>query len=238
MHAGVADSRMWDPLIPWLQGHEPVSYDLRGFGQTDDADEPWHHVDDLLGLIGEQPAVLIGASMGGRVALEASLLRPDLVRGLVLLAPGLTDWEWSAESEAYGAEEERLLAAGDLDGATALNVRFWVVGAGREPDVVPRDVIALVTAMQRRAFAVQLALDFEEEPRVTDLVARIFEIRAPTLVAVGEHDIPEMRAMARWTADTIPGAQYTVIPGSAHLPSLEAPERTGRQVARFLKAIA
>ena len=236
-HAGIADARMWEPIVPWFQGHEPIAYDLRGHGQMDEADGPFHHVDDLLQLLGVEPAVLVGSSMGGRVVLEAAVLRPELVRGLVLLAPGLDEWGWRDETEAYGAEEERLLAAGDLDGATALNVRFWVVGPGREPGAVPRTVRDLVTAMQRRAFAVQTALDVEESPRVAGLLGRLTELRTPTLVAVGEHDIPEMHEIARAVAEAVDGAEHAVIPGAAHLPSLEAPEGTGRLVARFLKAL-
>ena len=237
MHAAVADARMWDPVIPWFTGHEPISYDLRGHGQMDDADEPWHHVDDLLDVLDDAPAVLVGSSMGGRVALEAAVLAPELVLGLVLLCPGLDEWAWSAETEAHGVEEDRLLAAGDLDAATALNVRFWVVGPGRERKAVPRDVLGLVTAMQRRAFTIQTALGVEETPRVGDLLSRLREVRATTLVAVGEYDIPDMHAISRAVADAIDGAEHAVIPGAAHLPSLEAPEPTGERVAAFLKRL-
>lgn len=234
MHAGIADARMWDPIIPWFQGHEPVTYDLRGFGQMDDADAPWHHVDDLVELLGDAPSALVGASMGARVALEAAVLRPDLVSALVLLAPGLEEWEWSPATVAYGAKEERLLAAGDTNAATALNVRFWIVGSRRDPDAVPRGVRDLVSAMQSRAFAVQTALGVEEEPRVADLAGRLGELRVPTLVLVGEHDIGDMHDIARAVADAIPGAEHGVVPGSAHLPSLEAPEATGPRIAAFL----
>lgn len=237
LHAGIADARMWEPLIPWFAGHEPISYDLRGHGQMDDAEEPWHHVDDLLDLLDEQPAVLVGSSMGGRVALEAAVLRADLVTGLVLLAPELADWSWSPETAAYGAEEERLIAVGDFDAATALNVRFRVVGAGREPSAVRREVRELVTAMQRRAFAVQAALGVEEAPRIAELLPRLPALRVPTLIAVGEHDIPEMHAIARAVADAIPGAAHVVIDATAHLPALEYPEATGRHVEAFLRGL-
>ena len=237
MHAALADARMWEPLIGWFQGHEPIGYDLRGHGQMDDADEPWHHVDDLLDVLDERPAVLVGASLGARVALEAAVLRPELVRGLVLLCPAIDDWDWSAASEAHGAEEERLLAAGDLDGATALNVDFWVVGRGRSRADVPRGVLERVTAMQRRAFAVQAAVGGAESPRVEELLARLPELRVPALVLVGEHDLPEQDAIARAVADALGAAAPVVVPGTAHLPSLEAPARTGPLIARFLESV-
>ncbi len=236
MHAAIADARMWEPIVPWLTGHQPISYDLRGHGQMDEeADGPWHHVDDLLGLLDDEPAVLVGASTGCRVVLEAAVLRGDLVPGLVLLGPLLADWEPSAESAAFLRERERLLAAGDHAGAAALTVRYWVVGPGRAPSAVPRDVREHVTAMQRRALAVQAALGVEERPRVSDLPLRLGEIRAPTLVAVGQHDIPEMHAASHAIVDALDRAEHVVLPGTAHLPALEAPERTGRRVAAFLK---
>lgn len=237
MHAGIADARMWEPIVPWFQGHEPISYDLRGYGQMDEADGPFHHADDLLDLLDGEPAVLVGASMGARVALEAAVLAPRLVLALVLLAPAFEDWEWSAATRAYGEAEERFLAAGDLDEATALSVRFWVVGAGRSSDAVPREVLELVTAMQRRALAVQGALRAPESPRVAALRERLPEITAPVLVVVGEHDITEVHEMAQAIHAELPQAQFAQIRGAAHLPALEAPEPTGRLIAHFLKAI-
>ncbi len=237
MHAGIADARMWEPLVPWFQGHEPVSYDLRGHGQMDDADEPFHHVDDLLELLGERPAVLVGASLGARVALEAAVLRPGLVRGLVLLGATVPGRSRSASSEAHGAEQARLLAAGDLDGAAASNVHYWVVGAGRTAGEVPREVLRLASAMQRRTFAVQAALGVGEAPRVAELLPRLPELACPVLVVVGEHDRAEAHATGRAIAAAVPGAALELVPGTAHLPSLEAPARVGPLVERFLRRL-
>ena len=56
----------------------------------------------------------------------------------------------------------------------------------------------------------------------------------PTLVVVGEHDRPDIHAMAAALAAGIPGAERVVLPGTAHLPSMERPEELNRVVLEFL----
>jgi 3-oxoadipate enol-lactonase len=60
------------------------------------------------------------------------------------------------------------------------------------------------------------------------------EIRTPTLVAVGEHDKPDFRAIAERLARELPNAELAVIPGAGHLPPLERPEETTALVRAFL----
>ena len=92
LHAGVADRRMWGPLVPALSGgHRVIRPDARGFGETLPPLGPWSHHTDLLALLDElliSRAHLVGASMGAGVAVEAALARPEAVASLILAAPG------------------------------------------------------------------------------------------------------------------------------------------------------
>jgi len=99
IHAGIADSRMWTPQWRrYAEDYQVVRYDMRGFGQSPLPPEPYQHAQDLLDLLdrlGIERAALIGNSLGGRVALEATLARPQLVTALVLVGPGLPNAGWS-----------------------------------------------------------------------------------------------------------------------------------------------
>jgi 3-oxoadipate enol-lactonase len=179
------------------------------------------HADDLEAALDEGPAALVGASFGGLVCMEVASRRPELVTELVLLDAPLPDHDWSAEVEDYWAEEDRLLEAGDLDGAAELNVDFWA------PAVADR-----VLPMQRRAFELLTSTEAEEVgPGEIDLAA----VTARTLVAVGELDRPDIHAIAGRLENEIEGAQRAVIAGAAHLPALERPRETAALIRDFLR---
>jgi 3-oxoadipate enol-lactonase len=165
-------------------------------------------------LVLDAPAALVGSSYGGLVCLEAAARQPELVTDLVLLDAPLPDHEWSEEVTAYGDEEERLLEAGDLDAATELNLAFWA------PTMADR-----LRPMTR--WSLELEVDEIEQ---VDLRA----VRARTLVAVGEHDKPDFRAIAERLARELPNAELAVIEGAGHLPSMERPDETAALVRRFL----
>ena len=155
IHSGVTDRRMWEPQWPALTGRfRVVRLDLRGYGETPLPAGPYSNARDVLRLLDElgvERAAFVGNSYGGRVALDVAALAPDRVTRLVLLSPGLRDWEWSEAIRAFNAEEEAAYERGDLDAATELNVRTWLA-----PDA-PDEVRALVRTMQRHAFDVDHA---------------------------------------------------------------------------------
>jgi pimeloyl-ACP methyl ester carboxylesterase len=91
LHAGVADRRMWRPLAGALGSScRLVAYDRRGFGETPAVDEARSQVDDLVAVMDHpaagSPAILVGCSQGGRIAIDAALEVPSRVRALVLIA--------------------------------------------------------------------------------------------------------------------------------------------------------
>jgi 3-oxoadipate enol-lactonase len=217
VHAGIADARMWDGFdLPGARRHE-----LRGFGDTPmPAAGEFSHADDLEAALGGDPDSLVGASFGAFVCLQVAARSPELVTRLVLLDAPLFDHPWSEEMLSYFEEEDRLLEEGDLDSATALNVRFWAPA-----------LADVVRPMIRRSFELQVASQAEETtPEKVDLAA----IRVPVLVGVGELDKPDFRQIAERLAGEIPGAELVVIEGAAHLPALERPAETAQLVRRFL----
>jgi 3-oxoadipate enol-lactonase len=240
IHAGICDSRMWDAQWPAAaEGHRALRYDMRGFGRSPIPPEPFSHAADLADLLDSQAlsgAALVAVSMGGRVALELAIARPDLVSKLVLSGPGLPNHAWSQAVREYGEAEDAAIEAGDLDAASEINVRFWVDGVGRTPDQVDAEVRSRVHEMQRLALELQIEAGeaAEEHLLAEDVDRRLGEITVPAMVLVGEHDVADMHEIAGRIAAAVPGARLERIAGTAHLPSMERPAEFDRLVLGFL----
>ena len=241
LHEGICDSRMWDDQWePWSESFRLLRLDFRGFGRSPLSTGAYSHARDAIEALeghGIERATLVGVSMGGRVALEVALARPELVSALVLAAPGLPGHEWSDELRAQWAEEETAFEAGDLDSAVEVSLRTWVDGPGRGPEDVDPSFRSRVAEMQRQAY--ELQRDWvDEELLVSDLAERLAEVEVPTLVLVGEEDQPDMHAIAERLAREIPGARLETIPATAHVPSRGRPREFEELVLRFLQEAA
>jgi 3-oxoadipate enol-lactonase len=241
IHEGIADSRMWEPQWEqYAQRHTVVRYDMRGFGQSPPAVGTFSLSGDLVELLeGLElgPAALVGVSMGGSVAMETTIARPNLVSRLVLVGSGLQGYEMNEATRAGWEEEEAALERGDLDEAVEVNLRMWVDGPSRAPGDVDPDVRQKVGEMQRRAFELwkEAGEDGEYRPLVEGWGERLGEISVPTLVIVGELDRPEMREIADRLVAEIPNARLETISDTAHVPSMERPEEFDRLVLAFLE---
>lgn len=237
LHAGIADRRMWDDAWPMLTArHRAIRPDLRAYGDTPLPDGAFSWTADaaaLLEELGVTRAHVVGISMGAGIALDLALGRPELVDRLVLVAPGLTGWDYAPEMDRFDEEEAAAVERGDFDAASWLNVRFWVDGPHRLPEAVDAGIRDRVFAMQKRAYEVDNP-NAELEWLVPDRADRLEDVRSPTLVVAGELDQPDFVTIGRHIADRIPGARYEVMPGVAHLPPMEAPEAFSRLVLDFL----
>lgn len=232
LHAGVCDRRMWDQIVPALHdaGRRVVAPDLRGFGSRPFGIAPFTHARDVLALLdglGADSADVVGASFGGRVALDVASLAPERVSSLALLAPGFPQWDWSEQIETYGRAEEAAMLRGDHDEAVRLNLDIW--GPNLSP--ADRDYVAecVRTSAERDAEYV------EEEQVEPPLQDRLDRITAKTLVAVGDADVPDFVAIARHLADTLPGPDLEVLPGAGHLLALERPDEVSSLLAAWLR---
>lgn len=233
---------MWDPQWEtFSRSHRVVRYDQRGFGRSPIGPGRFSNARDLLDLIEQQAlesVALVGVSMGGRIALEVSLARPELIEALVLVGAGLPGHQWSAEMKAADEAEQAALARGDLDEAVEVTLRTWVDGPRRRPEDVDPEVRARVAEMQRRAYELQLPVweTAEEEPLVGHLAERIGEVGVPTLVLVGEEDVPDMHEIADRLERELPNARRASIADTAHVPSLERPREFDQLVLPFLQS--
>ena len=231
LHEGIGDSRMWDPQWgSYAERFLVVRFDMRGFGQSPPVLGMFSLSGDLVELIeglGVGPVTLIGMSLGGSVAMETTIARPELVSRLVVVGPGPRGFEMNDETKAGWDDDE----------AVEINMRMWVDGPSRSPDQVDPVLRRKVGEMQRRAIDLWRESgeqDGNHQPLVENWGERLGEISVPTLILVGELDRPEMQEIAERLEAEIPDARRETIAGTAHVPNMERPEEFDRLVLDFL----
>jgi pimeloyl-ACP methyl ester carboxylesterase len=227
-HGFGASRRMWEPNLPALSPHgATIAWDMRGHGESDAPADPslYSHelaLDDmetLLDVLGPEPAVLIGMSLGGFLSLGLHLRNPERVAGLVLVdtGPGFRRpearerWNDWARGRADALEARRLAA----------------VPGGREQDPNQHIHGAHGLAHAARGILVQ------QDSAVFDALGLI---TVPTLVIVGAED-EQFLAAADVMADRIPGARKVVLAGAGHAANVDSPGEFNSAVADFLAGL-
>lgn len=179
------------------------------------------------------PLTLVGHSMGGNVAVELALARPDLVRRLVLVDAAVESSEMPAYtrsylSSAYGWAMMR--ASMKLAGQAArIGARIPHVHGGG----LVRSALRRASYWPRHdAAALHLLLN---ELVGNSLGERLHAISVPTLVISGEFDPLVPPALSQRTAAAIPDAHYTLIRGAGHNPMDERPREFETALLAFVE---
>ncbi|WKK72935.1 alpha/beta fold hydrolase [Rathayibacter oskolensis] len=236
VHAGIADLRMWDPLVPSLaEDHQVIRYDSRGFGGTTSGSVEFDARADALAVLdhlGVERATVIGCSRGGSLALDLTIAHPDRVSGLVAIAPGVDGFPYpdpTEEEDRRFDEIDRVLRTGDHERVARMEAELWAFGPERSAESLDPAFVETV-----RELATGSRGHEHEKPTTIDLdppaYDRVVDIAVPTLVVVGAYDLSESFPVHEYLATVIPGADSTIFRTAAHLPSVELP-------AEFLAAL-
>jgi 3-oxoadipate enol-lactonase len=232
VHSGIADRRMWDrEFARYADGSTVVRYDLRGFGKSTPATAPYSDSGDLATLSDHLhlgPAVVVGCSLGGRIAIDFALAQPESARGLVLLAPGVSGWAPELESEGQPEFEregahfaELSVAWSDGRGAAAITgLQEWKGSA------LSGDSVGLVRRMVRENAAEIYTEASGRHRRLAEqpAIGRLGSISVPTYVLLGDQDDPSTGIVARRIARGIPGARLGEVRGADHFLNLSRPD--------------
>ncbi|MGQ9573531.1 MAG: alpha/beta fold hydrolase [Dehalococcoidia bacterium] len=244
IHGHSLDHRMWEPQVAPLvnSGYRVIRYDTRGHGQSEApaSGYTWQHyaldLRDLLDRLGlDTPAHVVGLSMGGGIALQFALDHPQRVASLVLVDSTVPGFTYSPE---FSQMIEELREAIRSEGPRAALERLWLPhplfdGIRRFPDRF-QSLKSIVLA-----YPAQDYIDDTEYPQPQwQVIDRLAEIRAPTLVLVGEDDLPDFRLIADILAANIATARLEVIADAGHLLNLEQPEAFNQALLRFLATLA
>lgn len=186
-----------------LEGHRLTLYDRRGYGRSTGADATCDfskHVADLVRLIGSEPIVLVGHSMGALIALHAASVYPARVAAVGAFeppAPWLGWWPTSWVPERDESDEE-----------VVRNFHERIIGPGSWDRIS--------TSWQRRYLEEGVALRNDLEVGVDGPLFDPVEVSAPVVVGHGTESTEHHIRAARLLADELPDAELVVIDNAAH----------------------
>ena len=246
VHGFTLDTRMWDAQFEaFAARHTVIRYDVRGFGKSSLPEKPYSNAEDLNGLLDHlhvDKAAVIGLSMGGGIITEFVLRHPGRVTAFVPVdAGGSTlvkkdDPAGQAQLREFNGLLKALPETAKREGVKAA-IRLWLdcilFAPERELPRVKQDLELIVSGYSGWHWLnPPLALSFKPEP--PELYGRI---RAPTLVVLGERDLPFFHSIAHGMVSGIPGARLHVIPRAGHMANMDAPAEFNRAVLDFLAAV-
>ncbi|MEV5987753.1 alpha/beta hydrolase [Streptomyces sp. NPDC052051] len=241
LHGGFVDHRMWDDQIPvFARTHRVIAPDARGHGASSNATRPFRHTDDLAALLRHLdagPAILVGLSMGGGIAVDTALEHPDVVRALVVSGVGTSEpafqdpWTTATQSAYWQA-----LGAGDID--TFIDTfSLFIYGPHRTAEDVDPEVDRRLREMTRSTIAKHTGDEPDWSVPVTDTWARAATITVPLLAVNGGSDSADHIGMAERLVRLVPGGRAATVEDTAHYPNMERPDAFDTIVQEFLRAL-
>jgi pimeloyl-ACP methyl ester carboxylesterase len=251
IHGALSNLRdLWDAFGAFETTHHVSAYDRPGLGYSQRAKhgarmevQARAAISALEATGNGRPAILIAHSLGAAVALRATIMRPDLVRGIILLAPASHPYPGG---NAWWANLAAAPIIGKLFSATLpplfgpLSASSGLKGVFR-PESPPHDYasrIGLALAFRPHAFRAN-ALDVTASKREFTAQAPLYaEIMAPTIIIAADHDkIASTDLHARALAREMLAAELVIAPGAGHAPHATRPDLVGAALAR-LEAMA
>ena len=231
IHGHTLDRRLWDPLVPSLlaAGLRVLRMDLRGHGLSSRPDFGYHsshHAADVAAVLDAAAVgrvVGVGHSIGGAVVLEVAVTMPQRLAAMVLVSPVMPDRKFEPAFMDNLREVARVIRA---DGMRAAMEGPWAQSPLFEHSFSKPGIRKAAGAITRDfPGAEYLATQRDRVERSWIVPERLAEISLPTVVLVGEHELPGFRAFAEEAATGIPGAGLEVADNCGHLLPLESPDR-------------
>ncbi len=242
VHGFMSSADTWDKVTPALaKDHRVIALDLPGYGYSDKPEKFTYDYGGFANAVAAfmdvkevKKAIVAGNSMGGGVAMQLALLRPDLVRGLVLI---------DSAGARHGVNNSNVMKTlmttpGVLDFFHALNSKFFTrVYLSKFMYYDATKVTAEKVDQNYKPFFTKGAQNAIrktiEDNDFTSLEGKMSEIKTPTLILWGENDKVIAPPVANVMKMRIRGARLVMFPECGHMPQDEKPEETVKEMKEF-----
>ncbi|MEZ5124948.1 MAG: alpha/beta hydrolase [Thermoleophilia bacterium] len=236
LHGEAADSRMWDAQwTAFTDRFHTIRLELPGSGRTPYPSGSWQPsavIECLLNALGIERVAVVGCALGGTLALDFVLERPDRVWAVVAASLSVYDHS-DGLLDLRAAEVFTLLVAGRPSRAADLYLDIWCplrteAEIDAEICAMVHDNITMLTQIPNRRLEIG---DVSVDPRVR-------EIDTPALVIWGDRDERAAQAAAQRVATRVRHAIAMVLPETDHYIPMRAPEVFTTEVTSFLAQAA
>ena len=244
---GLGGSKVtWLPLVaPLSERYRVVVPDLPGHGESEKVRADYsprfyarvvRHLFDELGI---EQAVVLGNSMGGRVALELALRSPARVASMTLLSASVPGIRWRylmGFTRVFPTEVGAIPFPLREKWMETVLRRLFAVPSRLSPEAysaaanefirVYRDPVA------RMAFFSSLRHILTEPPE--PFFGSLRRIKQPTLILIGSNDRIVPPRLGVRLAEHLPSSRLVILPNVGHVPQFEATKETLRELSSFL----
>ena len=236
LHYWGGTSRTWRKVTAELEGQfKTVAYDARGWGKSDKTLAGYKLADladealSLVKALGIKQYVLVGHSMGGKVAQLIASRRPEGLVGLILVAPAQPTPRHNPDE----MREQQLHAYDNRE-----NV-LKAIGSGRLTARTPSPEILEQIVEDSLSGSREATMAYPMESILEDISAEVANINVPTVLLAGELD--QVDSIERHKTEVLaylPNAEFKIIKGSGHLIPIDEPVQLAKEIASFTMRLA
>ena len=235
LHGAFMDRRSWDrESTVYATQYRVIRMDMRPFGESTPPQKPYSVPEDVVALLDHLKvarAHIMGHSFGGGVAIDLALLHPDRVASLILVSSGASGFAPPADETKAAMAIFAAVKDGDDAIVKAWTAHpMWVVSRERA------EIKGEIEQTTRRNLAPFRMTAPPYIPLTPPAVGRLAEVKAPTLVVVGDRDTPGNQQASALLAKQIAGAKSVVVPGADHGLPLGWSRELNDAVLGFLSA--
>lgn len=232
IHDGLLHGEVWNEQFAFFsEDYKVIRYDRRGYGKSSPATGSYTHQEDLNRLyeyLQIDSAVLIACSSGGALAIDFALDSPEKVNALVLVGAVVGGFSYTEHMRTRGGHLPEIFENDMEENLYYVTDDPYLIY--HKNTEVKKAAVEMLTAYPHRIHRRAKFIRPDTPPS-----HRLNEIEIPTLILLGEFDIPDVHAVSGAISNGIANSKRSLIKDSGHLIPMEQAFQFNILVQEFLE---